>query len=91
MDDSYRVGVALSDDPWQADLEALGALLRAQRTAADLSLRELSERTKVSSILRDGNGAERQLRAYAAGGDPRAVAREIADVPREVSAGVRCA
>jgi transcriptional regulator with XRE-family HTH domain len=43
----YRVGV--SDDPWKAQLEALGALLRAQRTAADLSLRELSELTKVSN------------------------------------------
>jgi transcriptional regulator with XRE-family HTH domain len=40
---------AVSDDPWKAQLEALGALLRAQRTAADLSLRELSELTKVSN------------------------------------------
>lgn len=39
----------MNDDPWKAQLEALGALLRAQRTAADLSLRELSERTKVSN------------------------------------------
>ena len=39
----------MSDDPWKAQLEALGALLRAQRTAADLSLRDLSERTKVSN------------------------------------------
>jgi transcriptional regulator with XRE-family HTH domain len=39
----------VSDDLWKAQLEALGALLRAQRTAADLSLRELSERTKVSN------------------------------------------
>jgi transcriptional regulator with XRE-family HTH domain len=37
------------DDPWKAQLEALGALLRAQRLAADLSLRELSERTSVSN------------------------------------------
>jgi transcriptional regulator with XRE-family HTH domain len=37
------------DDPWQAQLEALGALLRAQRLAAELSLRELSERTNVSN------------------------------------------
>ena len=42
-------GAGVSDDPWKAQLEALGALLRAQRTAADLSLRELSERTKVSN------------------------------------------
>jgi transcriptional regulator with XRE-family HTH domain len=39
----------VSDDPWRGQLEALGALLRAQRQAADLSLRELSERTKVSN------------------------------------------
>ena len=49
VDDGYRVGVVLGDDPWKAQLEALGALLRAQRMAADLSLRELSERTKVSN------------------------------------------
>ena len=39
----------VSDDPWRAQLVALGALLRAQRVAADLSLRELSDRTKVSN------------------------------------------
>lgn len=39
----------MSSDPWKAQLEVLGALLRAQRRAADLSLRELSERTKVSN------------------------------------------
>ena len=39
----------MSEDAWHARLEALGALLRAQRQAADLSLRELSERTKVSN------------------------------------------
>ena len=31
-------------------------------------------------ILRDGNGADRQLAVYAATGDPRDVARDIADV-----------
>ena len=41
----WRVG----DEPWQAQIEALGALLRAQRIAADLSLRELSERASVSN------------------------------------------
>ena len=41
--------MGVSDDQWKAQLEALGALLRAQRTAADLSLRELSELTKVSN------------------------------------------
>jgi transcriptional regulator with XRE-family HTH domain len=39
----------MSEDPWQARLDALGALLRAQRQAAHLTLRELSERTKVSN------------------------------------------
>ena len=39
----------VSDEPLKAQLEALGALLRAQRMAADLSLRELSERAKVSN------------------------------------------
>ena len=39
----------MSDDPWKDQLEALGALLRAQRKAADLTLRDLSERTKVSN------------------------------------------
>jgi transcriptional regulator with XRE-family HTH domain len=38
----------VNDEPLKAQLEALGALLRAQRMAADLSLRELSE-TKVSN------------------------------------------
>ncbi|HYI18732.1 MAG TPA: helix-turn-helix transcriptional regulator [Solirubrobacteraceae bacterium] len=39
----------MGDEPWQAQIEALGALLRAQRIAADLSLRELSERASVSN------------------------------------------
>ena len=39
----------MGEDPWQAQLEALGALLRAQRMAADLSLRDLAERTNVSN------------------------------------------
>ena len=39
----------MGDQPWQAQIEALGALLRAQRIAADLSLRELSERASVSN------------------------------------------
>jgi transcriptional regulator with XRE-family HTH domain len=37
------------DDPWKLRLETLGGLLRAQRLAADLSLRELSQRTQVSN------------------------------------------
>ena len=39
----------VAEEPWQAQIEALGALLRAQRIAADLSLRELSERASVSN------------------------------------------
>ena len=39
----------MSGDAWQAQIEALGAMLRAQRIAADLSLRELSERASVSN------------------------------------------
>lgn len=39
----------VSEDPWRQQLEALGALLRAQRLAADLSLRALSERAQVSN------------------------------------------
>jgi transcriptional regulator with XRE-family HTH domain len=39
----------VSGEPWKDQLEMLGSLLRAQRIAADLSLRELSERTKVSN------------------------------------------
>ena len=39
----------VGEDPWKARLAALGALLRSQRMAADLSLRELSERTNVSN------------------------------------------
>ena len=40
---------SVSGDPWKAQLEVLGALLRAQRMAAGLTLRELAERTKVSN------------------------------------------
>jgi transcriptional regulator with XRE-family HTH domain len=39
----------VSDASAKTPLEALGALLRAQRLAAELSLRELSERTNVSN------------------------------------------
>ena len=40
---------AMNEDPWQARLEALGALLREERKAAGLSQRELAERTSVSN------------------------------------------
>ncbi len=39
----------MRDDPWKGQLEALGALLRAQRVAAGLSLRDLAERAAVSN------------------------------------------
>jgi transcriptional regulator with XRE-family HTH domain len=39
----------VSDASAKAQLAALGALLRAQRMAAELSLRELAERTNVSN------------------------------------------
>jgi transcriptional regulator with XRE-family HTH domain len=39
---------AMTEESWQARLEALGALLREERRAAGLSQRELAERTKVS-------------------------------------------
>ncbi len=39
----------MSEDPWKPQLEALGALLRGQRVSAQLSLRELAERTSVSN------------------------------------------
>ncbi len=42
----------VSEDQWRVQLEGLGALLRAQRLAAELSLRELSERTNVSNAYR---------------------------------------
>lgn len=39
----------VDDDTWRRKLEALGGLLREERLAAGLSLRALSERTKVSN------------------------------------------
>lgn len=39
----------LGDDPWVAHRAALGSFLRAQRRLANLSLRDMSERTKVSN------------------------------------------
>lgn len=39
----------MADDPFREQLKALGELIHAQRTAAKLSLRELSDRTNVSN------------------------------------------
>ncbi len=36
-------------DPWQEQREALGALIRAQRKTANLSLRQLAELTSLSN------------------------------------------
>ncbi len=36
-------------DPWEAQVGALGGFLRTQRRLANLSLREMAERTKVSN------------------------------------------
>jgi len=37
------------EDPWRAQLEALGEFIRSQRKLAHLSLRDLAERTDVSN------------------------------------------
>ncbi len=39
----------MSEDPWKARLEALGALLREERRAAGFSQRDLAARTHVSN------------------------------------------
>jgi transcriptional regulator with XRE-family HTH domain len=41
--------VVTGEDPWQAQLAALGTLIRDLRRASGLSLRELSDRTGVSN------------------------------------------
>src|SRR5438477_4923287 len=37
------------EEPWRAQIEALGNFIRTQRRLANLSLRELAERTDVSN------------------------------------------
>lgn len=37
------------EEPWEAQLEAFGAFLRAQRRLANLSLREMAKRTNLSN------------------------------------------
>lgn len=39
----------MTSDPWQAHLESLGGFIRSQRKLANLSLRDLADRTKVSN------------------------------------------
>lgn len=38
-----------ANEAWQAQLEALGAFIRAQRQLADLSLREMADVAKISN------------------------------------------
>lgn len=38
-----------ADDPWKAQMEALGGFIRAQRQVANLSLREMARMTDVSN------------------------------------------
>ncbi len=40
---------SVTDDLWQPHFEAFGSFLRAQRQLANLSLREMAARTKVSN------------------------------------------
>lgn len=37
------------ETPWESQLAAFGSFLRSQRRLADLSLREMAERTKISN------------------------------------------
>jgi transcriptional regulator with XRE-family HTH domain len=39
----------MTTDAWQSHLEALGGFIRSQRKLANLSLRDLAERTRVSN------------------------------------------
>ncbi len=39
----------MTADAWQSHLEALGGFIRSQRKLANLSLRELADRTRVSN------------------------------------------
>lgn len=50
-DDVSAAGFCDADtsDPWQLQLSALGAFIRAQRRLADLSLREMAAITKISN------------------------------------------
>jgi transcriptional regulator with XRE-family HTH domain len=46
---SDTVGGVVEAEPWKSQLESLGNLIRSQRKLAQLSLRELAERTNVSN------------------------------------------
>lgn len=49
MSDQFATEHTPTDDVWQPHFEALGGFLRAQRQLANLSLREMARRTKVSN------------------------------------------
>jgi transcriptional regulator with XRE-family HTH domain len=48
-EDSRPSRNSMTRDPWHAHLEALGSFIRTQRKLANLSLRELADRTHVSN------------------------------------------
>lgn len=49
MSDSSTEGAAATENPWEPHLAAFGQYLRSQRRLANLSLRDMAERTKVSN------------------------------------------
>jgi transcriptional regulator with XRE-family HTH domain len=49
VSDPSPPGEASGENPWEPHLAAFGQYLRSQRRLANLSLREMAERTKVSN------------------------------------------
>jgi transcriptional regulator with XRE-family HTH domain len=43
------IGGGVMTEPWDSQMEALGAFIRSKRKLANLSLRQLAERTKLSN------------------------------------------
>ncbi len=52
------------NEPWDSQMEALGAFIRSKRKLANLSLRQLAERTKLSNpyLSQIERGAETAVR-----------------------------
>jgi transcriptional regulator with XRE-family HTH domain len=48
MMDQSHIGVAMKDQ-WDSQMEVLGAFIRSRRKLANLSLRQLAERTRLSN------------------------------------------
>jgi transcriptional regulator with XRE-family HTH domain len=48
MKDQSHIGVVVKDQ-WESQMEALGAFIRSRRKLANLSLRQLAERTRLSN------------------------------------------